>query len=498
MKNLRSVFIALLLIALSFGGITTSSSAAPPGWSSTDLIVDPIKIESGYVAGTVIGDPENAVHIYRGIPYAAPPVGDRRWKAPQAVGPWEGIREATQFSPIAIQTGGPFLSMGLTESEDCLYLNVVTPAKHRHKKLPVMVWFHGGGFDNSTGNDPLFNNYRLPEFGVVTVAVIHRLGALGLLAHPALTAESGVSGNYMVLDMIASLQWVKKNIAAFGGDPHNITVFGESGGGAKVGALIASPAAKGLVQKGICESGSAGTALNLAAVEAMGQKVFEKLGVTTLADARQKTPQEIVAADQAARAELGVRGWSMTIDDKYFFEGPIDTFKAGKQAPVPMIVSANLGELGPGLISMPQVIGDYVEMLKGVNKVGQNGYATIFDQVPQNWRNQGGVATHAIELAYVFGDYDLSTPYTWPLIFALESFYGVTDPLPVLTEADRITSEATMAMWAQFAKTGNPSVKKMPVWPAWKPGTDKYMYIRYNPSNTRVPLNVETGFSELP
>lgn len=488
----RSTLVALAaIVALSLGAAATDSFAgSPPAWFSPGLVTDLVEVEGGYIAGTMIGEPDDPVRIYRGIPYAAPPVGDLRWKAPQPVVPWSNIREATQFGPMAIQTGGPFVSMGFTESEDCLYLNVATPAAHRNERLPVMVWFHGGGFDNSTGTDPLFNNYRLPRHGVVTVTVNHRLGALGLLAHQSLTAESGASGNYMFLDMIASLKWVKKNIAAFGGDPGNVTIFGESGGGAKVGGLVASRATKGLFHKAICESGPAGDASPLADAEAIGGKVFEHLGVTSLAEARQVPAEDIVKADQAVRAALGIDGLLPAIDGRFLTGSPIEIFKAGKQNRVPMILSANLGELGPGLISMPQTIHAYVDMFTGINKAGENGYACIFDQVPINWRTQGGVATHAIELAYVFGDYDFSTPYTWPLIFALESFYGVTDQSPTLTDADKRASENTMAMWAQFARTGNPGVRGLPMWPAWKPGSDRYMCVT-------DPLHVKTGFSAL-
>jgi para-nitrobenzyl esterase len=456
--------------------------------------MDPIKIEGGYIAGTLIGDPDNPVHIYRGIPYAAPPVGDLRWKPPQPVIPWSGIRETTHFGKMAIQTGGPFLSMGFQESEDCLYLNIVTPAKHPNEKLPVMVWFHGGGYDNSTGTDPLFNNYRLAQNGVVTVSVNHRLGVLGLLAHPLLSGESphGVSGNYMFLDMLESLKWVKKNISAFGGDPHNVTIFGESGGGGKVGALTASPMGKWLFHRGICESGSAGTGLPLADVEARGVELFARLGVSTLEEARDLTPQQIVEADQAMRSDLSLGGWGVTIDNWFISDSPINIFLAGAQNRIPMILGANLGELGPGIISMPQVINSYVDMFTGLRKVGVNGYAYIFDQVPINWRDLGGVATHAIELAYVFGDYDNTTPYIWPLIYALETFYGIgpDNMAPVLTEVDKRVSENTMALWAQFAKTGDPSIKGLVMWPAWNPYRDKYLYIS-------DPLRVRSGFSEF-
>ena len=224
-------------------------------------LMDQVKTEAGYVSGAAIGEIGKEVHIYLGIPYAAPPVGNLRWKPPQPVAPWSGSRQCTDFSKIALQSTlgnlPPFPQI-LPSSEDCLYLNVLTPAKKTTDKLPVMVWMHGGGYQLDNANDPLTNAPRLPQYDVVVVNVNMRLNAIGLLAHPLLSKESpkGVSGNYMFLDMIAALQWVQKNIAAFGGDPKNVTIFGESGGGAKVSNLMASPLAKGLFHRAICESGT--------------------------------------------------------------------------------------------------------------------------------------------------------------------------------------------------------------------------------------------------
>jgi para-nitrobenzyl esterase len=216
-----------------------------------------IKTDKGYVSGTTIGKPGNEVSIFRGIPFAAPPVGELRWKPPQPAVPWDDIRECTKFSAISPQMEMPGMPSPLPLSEDCLYLNVLTPARQPNEKLPVMVWMHGGGYSVGSGNDRIWNNYRLPQCGVVVVTLNHRLAAFGLLAHPALSKESskGVSGNYLFLDLIASLQWIQKNIAAFGGDPDNVTIFGESGGGAKVSVMMSSPLAKGLFHRAICESG---------------------------------------------------------------------------------------------------------------------------------------------------------------------------------------------------------------------------------------------------
>jgi para-nitrobenzyl esterase len=197
-----------------------------------DPLKDPIKIDTGYISGTIIGNIGNEVHIYRGIPYAAPPVGALRWRPPQPADSWTGIRECAAFGKSSPQSTEPVNLTGMPLSEDCLYLNFLTPARKASEKLPVMVWMHGGGYTQGSGSDPLVNRFRLPQNGIVLVTVNMRLGSIGLLAHPLLSKESfdGVSGNYLFLDIIAALEWVQRNIGSFGGDPDNVTVIGESGG----------------------------------------------------------------------------------------------------------------------------------------------------------------------------------------------------------------------------------------------------------------------------
>jgi para-nitrobenzyl esterase len=465
-----------------------------------------IKTENGYISGLVLGEAGKEVHIYRGVPYAAPPIGDLRWKPPQPVSPWSGTLSCTEFKPIAPQSilGDlpPFPEL-FPSSEDCLYLNVLTPAKKA--TLPVMVWMHGGGYQVGNASDPMTNAPRLPSYGVVLVSVNMRLNAIGLLAHSLLSEESpkGVSGNYMFWDMLAALHWVQKNIAAFGGDPQNVTIFGESGGGAKVANLMASPLARGLFQRAICESGTSVRAFSpgkpLKELEAMGEKFFAKLGIAKekdpLATARALPWEKIVAADSALVRELAMLGpegiWEAAVDNWFLPDMPIDIFRAGKQNTVPLIVCANLGELtGPGLLVFPFLIPGYVDMLAAITKAGAKGYAGIFDQVPSKWKQTGCVSTHAMELNYVFGDWDNSAG-GWLLLFMLASFSGAKSPDPGLTDIDRKVSEAMMAMWAQFAKTGNPTVKGLIDWPVWKPDSDRYLYIA-------EPLKVKSGFSKVP
>jgi para-nitrobenzyl esterase len=297
----------------------------------------------------------------------------------------------------------------MQQSEDCLYLNVSTPAQKASDNLPVMVWLHGGGYTMGSGSTLLYNSQRLPQNGVVLVTVNMRLGSMGLLAHPLLSKESpkGVSGNYMFFDMIAALEWVQRNIAGFGGNSKNVTIFGESGGGFKVSCLMASRLANGLFQRGICESGAAGTLLPgrpIKDLEAIGEKLFAKLGLDKEADplkaARALPPEKIMEAESSLSTKSSGL-WDSAIDGQFLTDVPANIFRAGKQNTVSVITCANLGELtGPGIYApMPYLIPDYVTMHKGVQKAGQKGYACIFDQVPSKWREESCVSTHAMELS---------------------------------------------------------------------------------------------------
>jgi len=470
-------------------------------------ISKPVKTEAGHVSGAVIGEPGQEVRIYRGIPYAAPPLGELRWRPPQPVAHWSGTRQCTDFSKIAPQAAlgdlPPFPQI-LPSSEDCLYLNILTPAKKTTDKLPVMVWLHGGGYQLGSASDPLTNVPRLPGYGVVIVNVNMRLNSIGLLAHPLLSKESpqGVSGNYMLLDMLASLHWVQRNIAAFGGDPKNVTIFGESGGGAKVANLMASPLAKGLFHRAVCESGtSVGLFMPgkpLKELEAMGEKFFAKLGVDKekdpLAAARSLPWEEIIEADNTMMRELAMFGpgglWEAAVDGWFLPDTPTNIFKTGKQNTAPLIVCANLGELtGPGVLVFPSLISDYVDMLSAVSKAGARGYACIFDHVPSKWKQEGCVSTHAMELGYVFGDWD-NTSGNWLIVYFLAGPSGAKSPDPGLTHIDRKVSEAMMAMWAQFAKTGDPNVEGLVEWPAWEAAKDQYLCIA-------EPFQVRSGFSKV-
>lgn len=506
--TIRKLFAVISIVFLS-GGIILSGCAKQEKKAekvaALEPLSDPLKIDTGFISGTLIGDVDNPIRAYRGIPYAAPPVGDLRWKPPQPAAPWNEIRQCTEFSKICPQETMPGFPQS-PQSEDCLYLNVMTPAKTVGEALPVMVWLHGGGYSQGSGNDFLCNLYRLPQHGVVVVTVTMRLNTFGLLAHPLLTAESPhhSSGNYMFLDMIAALEWIKRNISVFGGNPDNVTIFGESGGGSKVSTLMASPFAKGLFQRSICESGtSIGGILNgkkLSELEELGVKLFAKLGVNKSSDplkaARALPFEKIMEAREAMTKELQGDRRSIGLDDSavdgwFLPKTPLELFRAGEYTAVPLITTANLGEItGPGGLLLPQLIPAYVEMMECQNRTGVKGYTGIFDQVPSKWKAEGAVSTHAMEVLYVFGDYDNRTGW-WPFMYGLAKESGAKDPNdPGLTNADRKVSEAMMKMWTQFARTGDPNVEGMIQWPPYNKDDDQYMYFS-------DPLEIKTGFSEI-
>ena len=201
----------------------------------------PVKLEEGLLQGIY----KSNLVVYKGIPFAAPPVGDLRWRAPQPAAKWEGVKQALEFGPAPMQGGNPPSG----KSEDCLYLNVWTPAKSANEKIPVLVWIYGGGFSFGSTSEPVYDGEALARKGVVLVSIAYRVGQLGFLAHPELSAENPnhVSGNYGLLDMIAGLKWIQKNIAAFGGDPNKVTIFGESAGGIAVSMLCASSLGKRII-----------------------------------------------------------------------------------------------------------------------------------------------------------------------------------------------------------------------------------------------------------
>ena len=496
LKSVGVVLALALAVGIPVGYVAATENDFDGGhyYHIDHFIMDPIKTDAGWISGTIVdaawlsgtrvGDIGKEVRVYRGIPYAARPLGDLRWKPPQPVVPWTGIRECTQFAKWPPQTF-PLLLYGNTYtdadmSEDILYLNVQTPAKKTTERLPVMVWIHGGGLGRYSGNFLTYNFPNLAQTGkVVVVTISHRLGPFGYMAHPQLSAESerGVSGNYGQLDLIAALQWVKKNIVAFGGDPHRVMIWGQSGGGSKVNGLVASPLAKGLFHRASCQSGFTTSGTPLATAEQYGVNLMNKVGASSIAEMRSKPWQEIIkAANTAGSGYTDVH----VVDGWYLPDTIGNIFMAGTNNDVPYMVGYCGGEI---TASNPA----RAEILRTMSKKQHSPiYTWVFTHVPSNWKAQGLKAYHTLELRYIFGD-------LWTIATQFNSSYCcppyVTDPDPGINELDDQMLEIMEAMWTQFAATGNPSVRGLVNWPAYD-NCDLYLDIG-------LPLWVRPGLSTL-
>jgi para-nitrobenzyl esterase len=365
--SVRNLLSALMLFV--FAGVGASAA-------------DRVKTANGTVEGA--GPQASGVRIFRGIPFAQPPVGELRWKEPQPSNNWAGVREATKFGPRCMQAP-IFGDMGFRSemSEDCLYLNVWTPAKTGKERLPVLVYFYGGGFVAGAGDEPRYDGESTAAKGVVVVTMNYRLGVFGFLAHPELTKESAhkASGNYALLDQTAALRWVRDNIAAFGGDPKRVTIAGESAGSVSVSAQMASPLSKDLIAGAIGESGSIlGTlgAVPLSQAEAAGTKFAAELGAPSLAALRALDTQKIFeAATKGGYASVG--RFPVTVDGYFFPEDPARIFAEGKQAHVPLLVGWNSEEMTG------------MALLRGKEPTPENYAAAVREQL-------GGRAEEALRL----------------------------------------------------------------------------------------------------
>jgi para-nitrobenzyl esterase len=341
------------------------------------LAADRIKTTSGVVEGT--GRQDSGVRMFKGIPFAEPPIGELRWKAPQPLKTWRGVRPATQFGPRCMQQpvfgDMNFRSNGM--SEDCLYLNVWTPARSAGDRLPVLVYFYGGGFRAGDGSEPRYDGESMARRGIVALTVNYRLAEFGFFAHPALTAESPVqaSGNQGFLDQTAALQWVKRNIAAFGGDPSQVTIAGESAGSISVRALMASPVAKTLFARAIGESGGMfGPTIPpvpLADAERIGTQFAASADAASLEALRALSTQEIV--DAAKRAAVA---FPTTIDGYFLTKLPAEVFAAGSQAHVPLLAGSNSQELGAR-----QLLGTDPPTLEGLEQAIRRQFTVGVDEV---------------------------------------------------------------------------------------------------------------------
>jgi para-nitrobenzyl esterase len=464
-----------------------------------------LSLEGGALAAPAPGP--GGVRAYKGIPYAAPPVGPLRWRPPQPVAPWNGVRSAEAFGPNSLQ-GIVFDDIDPAAcgvSEDCLYLNVWTPAAPRGaERLAVMVWIHGGGFVVGSGSEPRYDGTRLAARGIVVVTLNHRLNALGFLAHPELSRESehGASGNYGMLDLVAALQWVRRNISAFGGDPDKVTIAGESAGSEAVSALMASPLDKGLFARAIGESGAmfatpSRSPAPLARAEAGGIAFMRKVGAANLKQLRDAPAEAILAAAPGL-------GYRPIVDGRFLPTSPAAIFAGQEQSDVPLMAGWNKdegfnftlmqGEAAerpyPGLVR--KIFGERTEdalrfypagsregeeasarALGGDLTIIHSTWAWIeaqtatgkadifrfrFDRAPltpQGWfgerDSRSAGAFHAGEILYVF---DNLHAFPW-----------------LISDADRALARLASSYWVNFVKSGDPNGPDLPAWPSFRAGS---------------------------
>lgn len=455
-------------------------------------------------AGAVRGETAEGVNIFRGIPYAAPPTGWRRWRPPVEAPRWRQTRDATGFGPACPQPVARGASIyapaeAPAMSEDCLSLNIWTP--EGASAAPVMVWIHGGSLTSGAGSEAMYDGTRMAAaHGITVVSINYRLGVLGYLAHPELSAESrqGISGNYGLQDQIAALRWIKANIAAFGGDPDNVTIAGESAGALSVMYLMASPEARGLFDGAIAQSAYMLSTPELRssrhgdpAAEAVGVWLQVQLGQQNLAGLRAMDAQQLVTAAPAT----GYIPWG-TIDGEILPEQVVQIFDRGEQAPVPLLVGFNDGEIRSLRFLAPPApadaatyeaavrsrYGDLADaflalypssdlaesvlaaprdalygwtserMARRQTALGQPAYLYFFDHGYPAADEAGLHAFHAAEIPYVFGTADRAPP-RWP---------AAPD-----TPEERGLSTAMMAYWASFVRDGVPTAPDQPAWPAY-------------------------------
>ena len=496
MSQSERVGLMVLLVAVVFL-MTINADAA-----------DQVKVESGVVAGARNAD--GTVRMFKGVPFAAPPVGDLRWKGPQRAAEWNGVRQADKFGPACLQTDvfGDIYFRDAQPSEDCLNLDIWIPAKPAAGKIPVFLWFYGGGFVAGSASEPRYDGEALAKKGIIVVNANYRLGVFGFFSHPELTKESrhNSSGNYGLLDQVAALQWVVKNIEAFGGDPKNTTIGGESAGSFSVCAQMATPLATGLFQKAIGESGAffttgkeGGLTLKaLAETEQAGVKFAESVGAKSLAELRAKPADELLQA--AAKLGRGF-GFGPNIDGYFFPVDPQVTYARGEQAKVSLLAGWNadegkmlvlfnpqkptatsfeqqakdrFGDQAPEFLRLYPASSDQEAIVsaealasddfiaystwKWLNLQVETGvpvYTYRFEQVPATKPGamMGPVpaseigSRHAGEIEYVF-----------------QTLKSKDEPW---TDGDFAVSDAMSSYWANFVKSGNPNGTGLPEWPVY-------------------------------
>ncbi len=472
-----------------------------------------VRIDSGELQGVM----DDGVVAYKGIPFAAPPVGDLRWRPPQPVTPWKTVRSATEFGANCMQGrfGPPAAAGTPAPSEDCLFLNVWRPAgATAQAKLPVMVWIHGGGFVGGSGSSSNTSGVQFAKQGVVLVAANYRLGRFGFFAHPALSSErpGETKGNYAYMDQIAALQWIKRNIAAFGGDPNNVTIFGFSAGGVSVHSLIASPMARGLFHKAIAESGGSRDSVLTArpmrtdgvdpnypvSAETIGTQFARSMGIEGNDEAA-LAKLRALGAEEILRASVPAYELTPVLDGKLITETAETAYKAKRQPKIPILVGSNSADTAGNRIKAstkerffarfgkwsaeaksaydPDGSTDLASMVSRANddfgqgepaRFAANAFAAIgapayryrFSYVPAAMRERMRAgAPHGGEIGFVFG--------------TLAARPGST-----VSPEDQAVSRTAQGYWVNFAKTGNPNGVGLPLWPPHDPRKDSILEFR--------------------
>ncbi len=453
-------------------------------------------------AGEVRGQPRDTsgVLAFKGIPYAAPPVGPLRWCAPQAPAPWHGVRDALAFGAGSLSSLANDPRPG-PRSEDCLTLNVWTAAKAADEKRPVMVWIHGGGFQFGSSADPAIDGSFLAAKGVVVVSFNYRLGLLGFLAHPELDAEAP-SGNYGLQDQLAALRWVQSNIAALGGDPDNVTLFGESAGAMAVGILMASPLARGLFHKAIGESGAFwdgrhGSLQAFDEARARGVAFARRQGDASIAALRAMPAEQLnAAAPWSFERDHVTQAFSASIDRYVVPDVPARRYPRGEQMHIPLLAGWNSAEGFPFMSqSLPhqsaQAFRAAAETMFGEERLAEfqklypaktdaqarasaaalTGDMVVGEQCWQ-WLRLHQSSTRAPVYGYHF---NYTSPYTpiashvteIPFVFGTLTSQRVIGSTTPPAEADRALSETIMSYWVNFATSGDPNGPGLPSWPAY-------------------------------
>ncbi|MCY3971761.1 MAG: carboxylesterase family protein [Acidobacteria bacterium] len=478
------------------------------GGESVEPLTSTVATESGVLEGATL---PSGVLKFSGIPYAAPPVGDLRWKAPQPIATWEGSRDATVFSASCWQPLSPpgsfYESGDIERSEDCLYLNVWTGAAHAEAALPVMVWIHGGGLQTGSGSTILYDGESLAGQGVVLVTINYRLGPIGFMAHPELSAEneSGASGNYGILDQVAALQWVQANIARFGGDPGRVTIFGESAGSWSVNYMTATPLAAGLFQRAIGHSGGVFWPMpQLADAESEGVRVAERLAASDLAAMRAASVEEVYQAASEAEALQYVG-----VSDGHVFPRDIyDIFAAGEQNDVDTIIGFNSDEgtalfAGAGAVtladyrqSLEDTYAEHADAMFSVYpaETDEQAHVAAYENTADNFfawqmrtwaRLQSSTGSSPARMYYfsrvppwdeaeTYGSYHAAE-----IIYAFDNLHrsgemrdGIGPFNHAWDDTDRALANTMSAYWVNFAATGDPNGDGLPNWPVYDPSAD--------------------------